>query len=79
MRVREAKLCHGKDSATIALGIELGVVDVDLGDMYRLMIQVNFQMLIELIWYKFQRLLTLKGESCWCSIILGLQNVWTNG
>ena len=58
MRVREAKLCHGKDSATIALGIELGVVDVDLGDMYRLMIQVNFQMLIELIQYKFQRLLT---------------------
>lgn len=58
MRVREAKLCHGKDSATIALGIELGVVDVDLGDMYRLMIQVNFQMLIELIRYKFQRLLT---------------------
>ena len=58
MRVREAKLCHGKDSATIALGIELGVVDVDLGDMYRLMIQVNFQMLRELIRYKFQRLLT---------------------
>ena len=58
MRVREAKLCHGKDSATIALGIELGVVDVDLGDMYRLMIQVNFQMLIELIQYKFQRWLT---------------------
>ena len=58
MRVREAKLCHGKDSATIALGIELGVVDVDLGDMYRLMIQVNFQMLSELIRYKFQRLLT---------------------
>ena len=58
MRVREAKLCHGKDSATIALGIELGVVDVDLGDMYRLMIQVNFQMLIELIRYKFQRWLT---------------------
>ena len=58
MRVREAKLCHGKDSAIIALGIELGVVDVDLGDMYRLMIQVNFQMLIELIRYKFQRWLT---------------------
>ena len=58
MRVREAKLCHGKDSATIALGIELGVVDVDLGDMYRLMIQVNFQMLRELIRYKFQRWLT---------------------
>ena len=58
MRVREAKLCHGKDSATIAIGIELGVVDVDLGDMYRLMIQVNFQMLIELIRYKFQRWLT---------------------
>ena len=58
MRVREAKLCHGKDSATIALGIELGVVDVDLGDTYRLMIQVNFQMLIELIRYKFQRWLT---------------------
>ena len=58
MRVREAKLCHGKDSATIALGIELGVVDVDLGDMYRLMIQVNFQMLSELIRYKFQRWLT---------------------
>ena len=58
MRVRGAKLCHGKDSVTIALGIELGVVDVDLGDMYRLMIQVNFQMLSELIRYKFQRLLT---------------------
>ena len=58
MRVREAKLCHGKDSPTIALGIELGVVDVDLGDMYRLMIQVNFQMLSELIRYKFQRWLT---------------------
>ena len=43
MRVREAKLCHGKDSATIALGIELGVEDSDLGDMYRLMVQVNFR------------------------------------
>ena len=41
VRVREAKLCHGKDSATITLGIELGVEDSDLGDMYRLMVQVN--------------------------------------
>ena len=46
MRVREAKLCQGKDSVTIALGIELGVEDDDLGDMYRLMVQVNFRLLI---------------------------------
>ena len=45
MRVREAKLCHGKDSGAIALGIELGVVDDDLGDMYRLMVQVNIAIL----------------------------------
>lgn len=45
MRVREAKLCHGKGSVTIALGIELGVVDNDLGDMYRLMVQVNIRIL----------------------------------
>ena len=44
VRVREAKLCHGKDSVTVALGIELGVVDDDLGDMYRLIVQVkNFR------------------------------------
>ena len=42
MRVREAKLCQGKDSAIVALGIELGVVDNDLGDMYSIMVQVNF-------------------------------------
>ena len=46
VRVREAKLCHGKNSATIALGIELGVLDNDLGDMYRLIVQVNFRTLI---------------------------------
>ena len=45
MRVREAKLCHGKGSVIIALGIELGVVDNDLGDMYRLMVQVNIRIL----------------------------------
>jgi len=46
VRVRETKLCHGKNSATIALGIELGVLDNDLGDMYRLIVQVNFRTLI---------------------------------
>ena len=43
VRVREAKLCHGKDSVTVALGIELGVVDDDLGDMYRLIVQVKLK------------------------------------
>ena len=43
MRVRELKLCHGKDSVTVALGIELGVVDDDLGDMYRLIVQVKLK------------------------------------
>ena len=40
MRVREAKLCQGVNSPLIALGIELGVEDDDLGDMYRLLVQV---------------------------------------
>ena len=40
MRGREAKLCQGVNSPLIALGIELGVEDDDLGDMYRLLVQV---------------------------------------
>ena len=38
--MREAKLCQGVNSPLIALGIELGVEDDDLGDMYRLLVQV---------------------------------------
>ena len=58
MRVRELKLCHGKDSVTVALGIELGVVDDDLGDMYRLIVQVklkisDLEMRLKIDWEHF--------------------------
>lgn len=69
VRVREAKLCHGKDSATIALGIELGVVDNDLGEMYRLMVQVidieKGELLVQQHLGLAERIDT-RLKMCWC-------------